>query len=86
MGYRSLGGTHVNSTGELGLIKITKSERIQDGVVRIEFVAGESALKYIQKLENSLNIISKFFLSSNKERIVESFLKSLEDTELSKKK
>lgn len=79
------GGTHVNSTGEIGLIKITKSERIQDGVVRIEFVAGESALNYIQKLENSLNIIMQS-LSSNKERIVESFLKSLEDTELSKKK
>ena len=25
------GGTHVNRTGELGLIKILKSERIQDG-------------------------------------------------------
>ena len=34
-------------------------------MVRIEFVAGESALNYIQKLENSLNIIMQS-LSSNK--------------------
>ena len=39
------GGTHVFNTGELGLIKILKTERIQDGVVRIEFVAGENALE-----------------------------------------
>jgi alanyl-tRNA synthetase len=79
------GGTHVRRTGEIGLIKIIKSERIQDGVVRLEFVAGESALNYIQKLENSLNTIVQS-LSSSKERVVESFLKSMEDTELSKKK
>ena len=50
------GGTHVRRTGEIGLVKITKSERIQDGVVRLEFVAAKSALNYIQKLESSLNI------------------------------
>ena len=37
------GGTHNKSTGEVGLIKITKAERIQDGVERLEFVAGEAA-------------------------------------------
>jgi alanyl-tRNA synthetase len=79
------GGTHVKRTGELGLIKITKSERIQDGVVRLEFVAAESALNYLQELENSLNIIMQS-LSSNKDRVVESFLKSIEDTNSSKKK
>ncbi|MDW0284276.1 MAG: alanine--tRNA ligase, partial [Nitrososphaeraceae archaeon] len=30
------GGTHVNKTGEIGLIKILKTERIQDGAVRLE--------------------------------------------------
>jgi alanyl-tRNA synthetase len=79
------GGTHVRRTGEIGLIKIIRSERIQDGVVRLEFVAGELALNYTQKLENSLNTIAQS-LGSNKERIVESFLKRMEDTESSKKK
>ena len=31
------GGTHLRSTGELGLIKILRTERIQDGVERITF-------------------------------------------------
>ena len=42
-------GTHVASTGELGLIKIIKNERVQDGVERLEYVAGETAIEYIQK-------------------------------------
>src|SRR5487761_884262 len=48
------GGTHCSSTGEIGLIKITKAERIQDGVERIEFVAGEAALKKVEKKESIL--------------------------------
>jgi alanyl-tRNA synthetase len=41
-------GTHVKLTGDIGLIKITKTERIQDGVERIEFSAGEAAIKAVQ--------------------------------------
>ena len=37
------GGTHVGRTGEIGLIRITRTKRIQDGVVRLEFVAGAAA-------------------------------------------
>ena len=46
------GGTHISKTGEIGLIKIIKSERIQDGIVRLEFAAGEAAIDYIQSQEN----------------------------------
>ncbi|MEE9585804.1 MAG: alanine--tRNA ligase [Nitrososphaerales archaeon] len=52
------GGTHTSRTGDVGVIKILKSERIQDGVERIEYVAGEPALKYIRKRENMLRKIS----------------------------
>jgi len=38
------GGTHVRQTGEIGLIKVTKSER-QGGHVRIEFLCGQRALE-----------------------------------------
>ncbi|MHA1224380.1 MAG: alanine--tRNA ligase, partial [Candidatus Heimdallarchaeaceae archaeon] len=48
------GGTHLNNTGEIGLIKLISSERIQDGVVRLEILAGEPALKYIQRQERIL--------------------------------
>mgnify|MGYP006276322927 CR=1 FL=1 len=37
------GGTHLRRTGETGEIRIVKSSKIQDGVVRITFTAGEAA-------------------------------------------
>lgn len=36
------GGTHVDNTREIGAIKITGSKKIQDGVIRLEFSAGEA--------------------------------------------
>jgi len=48
------GGTHVKTTKEIELIKITRTKRIQDGVVRLEFVAGDAARDYIKKHEADL--------------------------------
>ncbi|HJU14059.1 MAG TPA: alanine--tRNA ligase [Candidatus Nitrosotalea sp.] len=79
------GGTHVRKTGELGLIKITKSERIQDGVVRLEFVSGEAALKYTQDQDRKISQIVKS-LGSSKEKILESFDHVVRDGEDAKKK
>ena len=45
------GGTHVKRTGEIELIKITKTKRIQDGVVRLEFVSGPTAFAYLKEQE-----------------------------------
>ncbi|WP_370004877.1 alanine--tRNA ligase [Methanothermobacter sp. KEPCO 2] len=42
-------GTHVKRTGDIGLIMINRTERIQDGVERIEFSAGASAIELMQK-------------------------------------
>ena len=43
------GGTHVANTSDIEAIKITKTKRIQDGVVRIEFVSGDSAKEFVRK-------------------------------------
>ncbi len=43
------GGTHCTRTSELGLVKIRRVERIQDGVERIVFSAGIAALEYTQE-------------------------------------
>ena len=43
------GGTHVTNTSDIKEIKITRTKRIQDGVVRIEFVSGESAKEFVRK-------------------------------------
>ncbi|MFB5622524.1 MAG: alanine--tRNA ligase [Nitrosarchaeum sp.] len=45
------GGTHVKKTKEVELIKITKTKRIQDGVVRLEFVSGPTAKEYVKQQE-----------------------------------
>jgi len=56
------GGTHVKNTGEIGLIKVLKTERVQDGVERLIFAAGTAALKAIQNrqaiLERSASILN----------------------------
>lgn len=39
-------GTHLDNTGKIGMIRIIKSTRISDGVVRLTFVAGERALDF----------------------------------------
>ncbi|MEM4699969.1 MAG: alanine--tRNA ligase [Candidatus Nezhaarchaeales archaeon] len=51
---QACGGTHVANTGEVGAIKILRAYRIQDGIERLEFAAGLSAIKYLQGVEGLL--------------------------------
>jgi len=48
-------GTHCEQTGQIGLIKVNRTERIQDGVERLEFSAGEAAIESMQKNDDLLN-------------------------------
>lgn len=47
-------GTHVEYTGDIGFIKINRTERIQDGVERLEFSVGDSAVDFVQHYEDLL--------------------------------
>ncbi len=47
------GGTHVKKTGEIGFLKILRTERIQDGVSRVIYTAGLSALEKVQEMEDN---------------------------------
>lgn len=49
------GGTHCLYTGNVGMIKILGCERIQDGVIRLEYAAGEAAVRAVQNTEALLN-------------------------------
>jgi alanyl-tRNA synthetase len=52
-------GTHCTNTGIIGPIKILRTERIQDGVERVEFAAGIAAVRATQKMESLLMDSSK---------------------------
>ncbi len=47
-------GTHLSRTGEVGPIKLLRTERIQDGIERIEYAAGEAAVEEIQAQEERI--------------------------------
>ena len=58
-------GTHVPRTGAIGLIKINKTERVQDGVERIDFSAGTAAIDSIQNVDAILRESSSIFKVDN---------------------
>ncbi len=52
-------GTHVANTGEVGGIKIVSCTKLQDGVFRLEYVAGTETAKYAGRLEHLLDEAKK---------------------------
>ncbi len=62
------GGTHLDNTGECGLLALLGSERIQDGICRLEYVAGKAALREFQRNRELLNRASDL-LSVEKEKL-----------------
>ncbi|MFT3979546.1 MAG: alanine--tRNA ligase [Ferruginibacter sp.] len=60
------GGTHVGSTGEIGLFKITAESAVAAGVRRVEAVSGAAALEYINQQLGELDSI-KAILKNPKE-------------------
>jgi alanyl-tRNA synthetase len=52
------GGTHVTTTGEIGLIKITAEMAIAAGTRRIEAAAGQAALDFVVHEEEALKSVN----------------------------
>ncbi len=63
------GGTHLNNTSETGYIHITKSQKIQDGIVRLTFVAGKATDKLKEKHKRILDEI-KVILGVDRKKLV----------------
>ena len=77
------GGTHSKTTGEVGLIKITKVERVQDGVERLNFVAGEAAMEYVQRMDEGLDQLSAI-LGTQRENLPRVARTTLDELEASR--
>ncbi|MCS7105340.1 MAG: alanine--tRNA ligase, partial [Thermofilaceae archaeon] len=72
------GGIHCRRTGEVGLIKIVKVERIQDGVSRLVFKVGQAALEHIWKLESDVEQVARL-LGVDYTRVAEAIRKLVEE-------
>ena len=77
------GGTHVSTTGEIGLIKIVAEAAIAAGTRRIEAVAGQAALDYINARESVLSTLSSQLSASPQEaaKKLETLLAQQKETE-----
>jgi alanyl-tRNA synthetase len=49
------GGTHVSRTGDIGLFKIVAESGVAAGIRRVEAIAGDRALNYLQKLDTQIS-------------------------------
>lgn len=54
-------GTHCEKTGDVGVIKLLKTERVQDGVERLEYAVSDSGVKKIQENDDILKNSSDIF-------------------------
>lgn len=60
-------GTHVANTAEIGGIKIVNVEKLQDGVIRFEIVAGTETVAYAKRLEETLDKAAKLVEASRQD-------------------
>lgn len=77
------GGTHVSSTGEIGLFKVVSEASIAAGIRRIEAITGRVAFDYVQSQDSKLNSILTHTHSTmdNVEDKVVTILKRAKDLE-----
>lgn len=54
--HNPCGGTHVSSTGQIGQIVLTKTERMRGGV-RVSFLCGRRALTYTRQLTDTFRVL-----------------------------
>ncbi len=53
------GGTHLSHTAEAEKFVITGSNKVQDGVIRLEYRAGEAAEQYLSAVRNRVEEVAK---------------------------
>ena len=71
------GGTHVDNTGNIGMIKIISESSIAAGIRRIEAITGENVEKAIDETANTLKEIGAMF--NNAPNLLQTLRKSIEE-------
>ena len=71
-------GTHLRNTREIGALKIVKTEKIADGVVRLEYVAGTQVSEYARELESKIRV-AESLLGGDLTLRLQSVIKELQD-------
>ncbi len=64
------GGLHCKSTGFVGAIRIRKTKRIQDGIVRIEYSSGMAAIEDMQRDKGTVESLTEQ-LNSSADKLIE---------------
>jgi len=82
--HQACGGTHLENTGEVGLIKIIRTERIQDGVERFIFTAGKVSLEKFREYESLIDSISGA-IQVPREKLLEGVLRLQKDLKKERK-
>ena len=82
--YSACGGTHCRRAGEIGLIKVTKTDRIRNNL-RFEFVCGGRALRDYQEKNRTVRQAAAFFSVADRD-VATTVGKSLTEIKALKKK
>ncbi|MBD5284693.1 MAG: alanine--tRNA ligase [Bacteroides sp.] len=71
------GGTHVDNTGNIGIIKIVSESSIAAGIRRIEAITGKQVELAIERMQDTLQEIGSMF--NNSPNLVQALRKSIEE-------
>jgi alanyl-tRNA synthetase len=68
------GGTHVKSTGKIGMFKITSETAVAAGVRRIEAISSLASEKYVSDMESSLKGLREVLKTKDLQKALEDLL------------
>lgn len=72
-------GTHADNTSEVGWVRILRSSRISDGIVRLEYVAKERAIEVLNNEAGILEDLCEAW-GVNQEQIKDTALRFFHDS------
>jgi len=81
-------GTHLKNTREVGFIKVTHTERVQDGVERLTYAIGIPAVKAVQKNEELLMKVAEMLNAplEKLDKTVDRLTKELKEANVERRK